>query len=79
MMVVCVCACVFYLELRVFSRHGSKVSFDAFLLLSLQRVDPHQGLIVHRVMKPLQLLLCCPLHLQTHTQPHTSMSFNIFS
>lgn len=56
-----------YLKFQVFSRHGSKVSFNAFLLLSLQGVDPHQGLVVHRVMQRLQLLLCHALHLHTHT------------
>ena len=55
-----------YLRLGVFLWHGSEVAHDALLLLRLQGVDPDQGLVVHCIMKTLQLLLRQPLHL---TQP----------
>lgn len=57
--------CFPHLYLWVFLGHRSKVSFDALLLLDLQRVDPNQRLVVHHVVKTLQLLFGCTFHLQT--------------
>lgn len=39
-----------YLKLGVFLRHGSKVSFNALSLLSLQGVEPNQSLLIHGIV-----------------------------